>query len=96
MPNKIMEEILLENRWKDVEYGEAIRQPTGLCQEQIVPKQTSGLLWQSDCISGQRRAVDVIYLDFCKAFDTAPPSVGDALLPINWRYKGLIDGLFHA
>lgn len=45
MPNKIMEEILLEDRWKDIEDRVVIRQPAGFCQGQIAPKQTYGLLW---------------------------------------------------
>jgi len=38
----------------------------------------------------KRRAMDVIYLDFCKAFDTVPTTS----FSLNWRDMGLMGGLF--
>jgi len=36
------------------------------------------------------RAIDVIYLDFCTAFDTVP----DNTFSLNWRDVDLMGGLF--
>jgi len=74
MRDKIMEQNLLEDILKPEEDREVIRDS----QHSFSKGKsclTSGLLQCGDCISEEGRAMDVIYLDFCKTFGMIPHNI---------------------
>ena len=70
VPGKIMEQILREAMLRHIRGDSG--QPAWLHQGQIVPDQSMAIYDGVTASVDRRRAVDVIYLDFCKAFEMVP------------------------
>ena len=66
-----MEQLILDVITKPVEEKKVIRSSQhGFTKGEIMLDQSDSPLWWHDWWVEERRAVDVVYLDFSKAFDT--------------------------
>lgn len=63
-----MEHIFLENLLRHMEGREVLKAASAASQGQVLPDQ----LGEESPSMDKERAIYVIYLDFCKAFDTVP------------------------
>jgi len=74
VPGKIVGQILLEAMLRHMEDTGDSRQPTWLHEGQVPPDQPGGFDGVTTSVD-KGRATDVIYVDFCKAFDTVPNNI---------------------
>ncbi|KAK4811207.1 hypothetical protein QYF61_021278 [Mycteria americana] len=99
VPSKIMEQNVLEavlkqmeDMLKEMEDREVIRESKhGFTKDKLCLTDVVAFCDGVTASVEKGRAPSVIYLNFCKAFQTVP----QAFLPLNWRAMGLTGGLFH-
>ncbi|KAK4820612.1 LOW QUALITY PROTEIN: hypothetical protein QYF61_001918 [Mycteria americana] len=73
VPGKLMEQIILSAITRHVEDNQGIKPSQH--ERQVLLDQSDLLLRQGDRLVDEGKAVDVVYLDFSKAFDTASHSI---------------------